>query len=675
MSKTIFLALIILLFIQGCQEDDSIELEASIAEPGIQSVTSKTTLITHQHPFTLTTHLLSEDDIDALTLHYYPVSEDGNKTKVGDEELLDDNLTEEFIPKEQYAIGVGFFQLTTDDNYVDLNLSISSDIPSGHYHLAAAIDPIEHNDTHFTTNTMFISENAVEVDALDQTLDIEILDASLEDDILIMDDAEDNQTLYLQVSAESLYHELNQTRIDVCLEFDGTCYDMRVHKNEEYVDTNGYETIPLATVPTYSALIVTMSHDEEQAIFDALDEDIHPVILKILLTNTTNEEEVDLSNNGFSVPITIYKSSANQTSQASKSLRVSQKASTVSTQTALKNFSKSFNVTAQNSKFGVALKSNAEMVFGTLYSFAEVNGDLKVRVLGKDFSLASLNTNATATYASFDDTGYDIRITALGKNIFASSKSMSDLAGYSTIDTAELNATEKATLSAEEQQTLLAERQIAINEEGPEEKSALEKVKEFSVEKSVEKEQVIMVSVVPVTFRAAATGSIGFDASIKLEGILLLHAEMGPTASMGGEASGGVGVTGFSAGVEADFTFIENDFRGESDLEFVFSGNEDSLRLKGILSENITNTFGGPNGKINLYAEYSEPKICSKKISWCVKWKSNLKCKKKKKKVTHYPCGIATRRPTYTIFKWDSGISKDIELLNLSQTLLNQKIY
>jgi hypothetical protein len=319
-------------------------------------------------------------------------------------------------------------------------------------------------------------------------------------------------------------------------------------------------------------------------------------------------------NNQFTVPLSLYKYR-----QQSK-----QTHSVSNAQVVLKSFGKGFDVTKRDSRFGISLGADAAAEFGTRSSSASVSGGVSVRILGKDITFLDVDTSAKLQYDSFEETGYDVSVKAIGRNVLHSSKNITQLADYTVVPKAELEEEEKK-LSQAEQKKILTLRQAEMDAE---EKNALEYTKDFTITKELEKSQTIMVSIVPVTVTAGAVGELGMQGIIKLEGILLLHSEMGPQASLTGFASGGVGAEGFSAGIEASFRFIDNYFRGTTDFELFFSGTGKNLRLKGVLTEKVLNTFEGPLGSIDLYAEYSKPKICEKKTCFCYKWNWKGKCKK-----------------------------------------------
>lgn len=638
--------------ISGCGGSSSQSSSALGATQGIQSI-DVTTVLARSTTSSVQTHVTLDTSLKNVPINYYLLSSEAEQVVTGDTE---DNSTTKSIPKEQYNVGTAVLDVEGGDSVIDSNITIGNNIPVGNYRLAAHINPL--NVSAYKDGDIYIGNDILEVKA--SATDIVLQSLTLDDDVFLVDDLENDTMILSTLRAQSITGQVKNVNVQACLEFNSKCTPL-----EFLVDGNISQTREILSLDEIVSNISTMlviSKELKGELYSQLDANVHDAFIQITLT--PKDDEVNVENNTVKTRLSLYKLDTK---------RVLSRA-VAGSQVVFKNFSKGFDASKNDSLFGITFGAGAEGNFGSLYSDAGVNGLLAVKVLGAGFTLLSVDATAIVQYDSFENTGYDVLIKSLGMNIYSNAKTLAEMAEYDTLEEAKLEDNETS-LPKAEQDKILAARQAEINVET---KSALSYTKEFSYEKDISKEQTIMVGVVPVVVKAGAIGTLGFDGTIALEGILLLHSEMGPTASLAGFASGGVGIQGFSAGVEASFTFIENDFRGVSEFEFVFSGDSKDLRLKGILSEQVVNTFGGPNGSVDLYAEYTEPKICEHEDSICVSYKlhkGKIRCKSHKTIREYYPCGIKTNRPTLNIFKWDSGLSRDITLLNESQTLLDIKLY
>ena len=620
---------------------------------GIQNI-DVTRVLTRSTTSSVQAQIVLDKSLKKVPINYYLLSSEADQVVTGD---MEDNSTTNSIPKEQYNVGTVVLDIEGGNSVIDSNITIGKNVPVGSYRLAAHVDPL--NARAYKEGNIYIGNDVIEVQV--GKTDIVLESVKLDDDVFLVDDLENNQLIPSTLRTNSITGHVENVNVQACLEFNSKCIPL-----DFLVDGNISKTRDILSLDEVVSNISTtlfISKELKGELYSQLDSNFHDAFIQITLTS--KDDEVNLENNTIKTRVSLYKLDTK---------RVYTRATRGASQVVFKNFSKGFDASKNDSLFGITFNSGAEGNFGSLYSDAGVNGLLAVKVLGAGFTLLKVDSAATVQYDSFENTGYDILVQSLGRNIYSNEKSLAELAEYDTLEKAELEDDEKQ-LPQVEQDEILAARQAEINVET---KSMLSYTKEFTYEKDVTKEQTIMVGIVPVVVKAGAIGTLGFDGTIALEGILLLHSEMGPTASLAGFASGGVGIQGFSAGVQASFTFIENDFRGVTEFAFVFSGDSKDLRLKGILSEKVVNTFGGPNGRVDLYAEYTEPKICQHSNRICTRYKyrrGKLRCKSYKTIREYYPCGIITNRPTLNIFKWDSGLSRDITLLNASQTLLDIKLY
>lgn len=607
----------------------------------------------------------SDTNASDVPVSYYLISnQEKNVSTTVNGEGKDVNTTTISEPLYQYNIGSRSINLQRAQMVKDVNITLSSDIPAGKYKVVAYIDPRNSKNIVLKGKApIIVGEQNIEVKP--SVADVELLSAKLDDDVLLLDDSNTDSMLSATLTAKSHVGEVDNLSVKACVKLDNTCiplplYDGNGDGNVSYLRpiNNLDETM------THISLALQIPKDLKKEWFHSLDSNIHDATIKVTLVSHINNEP--LQNNVRTMHLSLYKNDTAMKRSLSRS----------STNKVLKQFSKGFTADKMDSRFGVKLSANALAYFGTLKSDAGAHGDITVRVMGHDISMLNAGADAFVQYDSFEDTGYKVSVKIFNKNVFLKEDNVANMAQYKKVETAKLTESEKA-LPKKEQDEILKERQIK-NNASPTEKPLLSYEKNFTVDKLISKKQTIMVSIVPVVVEAGAGGSLGLNNSIGLQGILSLHAQTGPVASIDGFASGGVGVAGFSAGLQASFTFVSNNFHGDTGFDFVFSGNEDSLRLKGILSEKVVNTFKGPNGSVDLYAEYPTDKICHKSTRYCNKWHTDwhgVHCVGHHTKHWNVICGVEKHRPTKNIFKWDSGLSKDITLLNESKTLTDNKIY
>lgn len=638
---------------------------------------------TQSREISIQMHLDSNNRMGSIPVNYYLVSQKEMTLKSFEKDNNETTLSE---PVSQYCIGSDLINLNNNGVYKETNITISGDIPSGEYKLVAYIDP-RNTENISSQNNAPIIEDSEAIDLKPIIKDVSLLSATLDDDVLLIDDDNLDAMLTATLSAKANVDSVNHLSLKACIALKDGCVALPFY-NEDGSSSYSRPIKDLNEDITHISIALKIPKSLKKEWFNSLDNTIHNANIKITLVSQLPNEP--LENNIQVVPLSIYKNSvtskSNKTTNGNALLKGFTTENSITSKTKraittipsssgnilLKEYSKGFTTKKRDKRFGIKLSSNAYARFSTLDSDTGVKGGLSVRVLGHDISIFNVNLKAGVEYASFKNTGYSMLVRALHKNIFVRERNI-----YDTLQTtpprAELEENEKK-LPKEEQNKILTKRQIEINKDF-ESEFLLSYSKDFSVEKTISKKQQIMVAIVPVVVKAGAGGSIGFKASIGLDGILSLSSRIGPDASIGGFASGGVGVVGFSAGIEAEFTFVKNYFYADTNFSFLFSGDSEDLRLKGVLSEKIANTFKGPDGRLNLYAEYTLPKVCSKKVRYCVAINWQKQCTRHKTKITHYPCGVKTMHPTKNLFKWDSKLSKNTTLLEESQTLTNNKIY
>lgn len=293
-----------------------------------------------------------------------------------------------------------------------------------------------------------------------------------------------------------------------------------------------------------------------------------------------------------------------------------------------------------------------------------------------------LRMKATADISpdSFEDTGYDIALSSLGSTIYTKSYSLSQLVGLNT-PTVTLTSEEEKRISTSSdtnttattdtnntvttRATLLRQKRIkAVKDRLSTYKTSstttstlVSLEKNWRVSKGVERKQTIMFSIIPITITAGAEARIGFDASIGLDGITSISAEIEPNAYIGAYLEAGVGASvsccwtdiEFSAGAGSSLWLLSERFTTKvtGSLNFVEDGDY-IVELKGSLRENITNYLSTMKGKTYAYARYYGPYKFTEPTE--TDWKN--------------------RRRTKTFADW-SGSKYTSELLDKSQTLFS----
>lgn len=644
------------LFILGCNGNSNSANTADSANVGdINNVSITNARAVDNRKVNFKLSLQSDIKTKGVPVNYYLVSEE---SKVISSTANEDNSTTVSTPLYQYYIGTSFLDLNRTETLTkDLNFSLSSNIPEGNYKVVAYIDP--KNSKNLTLKSPIFEGKPIKIDKA--KADIAILSTKLNDNILLIDDNPNNKlVINPTVSLKSYLGTVNNAYLKACLEFDDKCLDLTFNENNQ---TLSEYNVSVIEDPTNVSLSINIPQDIKDDLYSKLDNNIHNAKIKFTLVSSLNEP---LDNNVKETNVSLYKNKIDK-----------RLISTADGNVILRTFSKSFNTDkgyGDGSKFGIRFSSYAKAYFATLDSDAKVAGNLDVKILDYRFSMFGASVEGFVQYDSFEKTGYLAKVDLLGYTVYTKEDNVANMAEYKDVEKATLTDEEKK-LPREEQEEILAKKQIKLNEEA-ETKSVLSYNRDFTKSLEIAKKQVIMVSIVPVTVEAGTVANLGLRANIGLEGILKLSAEMGPFANLGGFISGGVGVVGFQAGVEGSFTLVDEYFSGASDFQFVFDGDANDLRIKGILSDEIKNTFRGPSGRLDLFAEYTTPRFCQSSWTHCNSWYWDWgwHCDHYTTDYTTYPCGVTTHRPRLNIWSWYSR-KYEYTLLKTSQTLSNNKIY
>jgi hypothetical protein len=146
--------------------------------------------------------------------------------------------------------------------------------------------------------------------------------------------------------------------------------------------------------------------------------------------------------------------------------------------------------------------------------------------------------------------------------------------------------------------------------------------------KEVEKEQQFFVGPVPLIAGGSIGGSIGleynfgyddnvpsvFGPAATANPDIRVGTSIGPVAKLEGLLSAGVGTKAFSAGVEGVLAILEEKlvyFIG-TEIEIIedgFSNVDGDVEFIITQKQELSNIFTGPQGKLNLFAKYTVPKV------------------------------------------------------------------
>ena len=309
---------------------------------------------------------------------------------------------------------------------------------------------------------------------------------------------------------------------------------------------------------------------------------------------------------------------------------------------------------------GAYLKGSAGLDGDGIHS--KVYASIKAKALGKKDNLMRLHFNADALPGSFEGTGYDLDVEVLGIVVYTKSKSLADVSGLSTpeitsseeaaIDLKIANGDANVSKAALIKQKIYKKAKKNISTYSGSGSTAVGYRKEWSFGKKKGYTQQFIVGIVPVKITAGAQATVGYVAKIGIDGITSVTGSFKPKADMGAYVQGGVGVVGYSAGVEADLWLLNESLKNSvtASLDFVEDADHEYIAaINGDLHEKIYNYFRGPNGKLYLYAEYTVPKYC-------------------RRFGVRYICGFKTKTKRKYLDKWRTSSSK-MTILDKEQSL------
>lgn len=152
----------------------------------------------------------------------------------------------------------------------------------------------------------------------------------------------------------------------------------------------------------------------------------------------------------------------------------------------------------------------------------------------------------------------------------------------------------------------------------------------WSVRKSREVKAVVWVGPVPIEVSAGCSGTIGYDTSLTLTPSSI-EFETGPFGEIDAFAQAQINLVVASGGIRGDMTLLREELtaRTSAQLSIVNGGT----RLQGPLTQELTHTLTGPNGRLYLFVNYPGVKLCKTILG-------------------SIPCGVRTHRKEKTLVRF-----------------------
>ena len=563
----------------------------------------------------------------------------------------------------------------------ELNITVSRDLEEGDYTLIATVDPDdlygEWNDTkQFTESTVFVH---VAPHGRDELLISDVVEEEDDDlseapalaegvslasgaNTITIEADDENISISATLAITPTLSTLDTTDVNVtaCLDIGSECIDLPLWSSEgngtlstvlqlkEMVQ--GTETlVSIDTMLPYSEVGKVIS-----AIISKLQQlpPQEPLLESALkLSFSYNGEEksyaIDrrfilseelLSNVSLPVSLPSLNSARSSSGCAPKVLKYSKKY-------ARNKYGKRFGA-------GVYAKGRASLDGDGLHS--HVYASVTAKALGHKERFLKLVFDANALPGSFEETGYDLDVEVLKIVVFSKSDTLASRYGLETptvteeeenaiqlkIDNHETNLSKAALMK----QKLYKKANKKVKTYGGSSATAVGYAKTWDIGKKKGFTQQYIVGIVPVTVTSGAQATVGFESDIALQGITVLEGSFKPIAKIGAYVQGGVGVIGYSAGVEADLWLVtetlKNSVTASLDMQEDSAG-EYIVSLDGHLREKIYNYFRGPNGQLYLYATYSVPRYCK---SYGVRYICGTKSKTKHKYLGQFKTSTSSRR-------------------------------
>ncbi|MCC5815499.1 MAG: hypothetical protein JJT78_12145 [Leptospira sp.] len=164
--------------------------------------------------------------------------------------------------------------------------------------------------------------------------------------------------------------------------------------------------------------------------------------------------------------------------------------------------------------------------------------------------------------------------------------------------------------------------------------------RDWNIFKRYEKSKTVIVKIVPVTMVAGMSGTIGFTIGAELaETTFQINA--GPYLRAGAYASAAVNAFVASAGIRANLYLLDSDLTSIATASVAVSGRT----ISGTLTQRSDLNFTGPNGNIQLFAE------------WVSGIKTCCACKRifgKRRCFACWPCGVNRSSASLNICSFQS---------------------
>jgi hypothetical protein len=181
-------------------------------------------------------------------------------------------------------------------------------------------------------------------------------------------------------------------------------------------------------------------------------------------------------------------------------------------------------------------------------------------------------------------------------------------------------------------------------------KFSLELAMSWTKEKGVTSR--FMLGPVPLKVTVGAKGEVGINGNITpnigASKMIFNVSDMGPFVDIGAYATAAADAFFAEAGVRANLSLLEEQFVLNSNIML-----DNGFSATG----NLSNILTGPEGSIELYAEWTEPKFCSTPV--CV-WKI---CE-----TIYYPCGVHDKDNSKTLANWTSGLREKRTLASWNES-------
>ena len=571
----------------------------------------------------------------------------------------------------------------------ELNVTVPRDIPVGEYTVIANIDPDDmlgdwDDETQFreSETNITVAEHGPDEITVNGAIDAEESEGANVNAAPVLATTaptitiaatDQNISIDATLTLRPNLAELNATDVNVtaCLDIGPECIDLPLWSSEgngtlsgtlELKDvTNGQDImVALDTVLPYTEIVKLL--DEIKTKVENFEQPLLNSRLVVTLS-FNGMEKVNTINADFVPSAELLAALAGGSSPApSFAPQRSMQASSASCAPKVLDYSKTFEKYKYGDYFGAGayLTGSAGLDASGLHS--RVYASIKAKAMGKKDRFMKLNFTADALPGSFEGTGYDLDIEVLGVSVWTDSESLADVSGLSTptvtaeeeaaIDLKIKNGDTNLSKTTLIKQKVYKKANKNISTYSGSGSTAVGYVKTWDIGKKSGYTQQFIVGIVPVKITAGAQATVGFVSDIALTGITAIEGSFKPKSGIGAYVQGGVGVIGYSAGVEADLWLVTDNLNNTvtASLDFVEDADQEYIvGIEGNLHEKIYNYFKGPNGKLYLYAEYSVPKYCE---SYGVR----------------YICGARKKTKYKYLSQWNTSVSKEV-LLDEEQTL------